>query len=64
MTIPSNHPVPAMAVGDRVAKCAGDYRFHGSVRAVFQKRSGLWRVVVENDDGILHIFNVGQVERV
>lgn len=53
----------SLAVGDRVQKCRGDYLFPGTVRAVFHKRSGLVRVVVENDDGILHIFSEADLER-
>lgn len=44
-------------VGDEVAKLEGDYTFYGVVVSVFQKRSGATRYVVENDDGILHIFS-------
>jgi hypothetical protein len=50
-------------VGDQVIKTGGDYVFSGEVRAVFSKRSGQVRVVVENPDGILHIFNPRQLER-
>jgi hypothetical protein len=54
----------APVVGDRVEKGGGDYVFRGEVRAVFTKRSGQVRIVVENDDGILHIFNPGQLRRI
>ena len=47
--------------GQRVTKISGDYSFDGIVVAAFQKRSGKWRLVVENDQGILHIFNINQV---
>jgi len=50
-------------VGDRVSKRSGDYRFAGEVRAGFYKKSGVVRYVVENDDGILHIFSRQQLER-
>lgn len=49
-------------VGDAVVKAGGDYYFNGHVVAVFAKRSGAVRVVVENDEGILHIFNPRQLE--
>jgi hypothetical protein len=51
----------SLRVGDCVEKIGGDYTFRGVVVAVFSKRSGAVRVVVENDDGILHIFNPGQL---
>lgn len=46
-----------MKVGDKVIKGGGDYVFKGTIQSVFTKRSGVTRYVVENDDGILHIFN-------
>jgi hypothetical protein len=51
-------------IGDRVIKTAGDYRYEGEVVCVFCKRSGVLRYVVENDDGMLFIFNEGQLEGV
>ena len=48
-------------VGDRVAKLEGDYTFHGYVVAKFQKRSGVWRFVVEDDRGLLFIFSDKQL---
>ena len=51
-------------IGDEVKKTGGDYFFKGIVVASFKKISGEVRVVVENDDGILHIFNEKQLERV
>jgi hypothetical protein len=51
----------AFGVGDRVTKVGGDYRFEGEVRAVFTKRSGKVRYVVENGDGLLFIFNEGNL---
>lgn len=44
-------------VGDQVTKTGGDYRFDGTVVARFAKRSGAVRVVVEDDRGLLFIFN-------
>jgi len=44
-------------VGDRVEKVTGDYKFEGFVVSVFQRRNGLWRLVVENPAGILHIYS-------
>ena len=43
--------------GDRVEKEGGDYRFEGIIVSKFQKTSGATRFVVENQDGILHIFS-------
>jgi hypothetical protein len=48
-------------VGTKVAKTGGDYTFHGEVVAVFSKRSGQVRYVIENDEGILHIFSGKQL---
>lgn len=42
---------------ERVTKTGGDYDFEGDIRSIFTKRSGIVRVVVENDDRILHIFS-------
>ena len=44
-------------IGDKVEKISGDYKFEGVVVAIFYKLSGLNRIVVENGDGILHIFS-------
>ena len=49
-------------IGDRVAKLSGDYRYRGVVVSIFRKRSGVVRYVVENDDGMLFIFNEGQLQ--
>jgi len=48
-------------VGDEVEKISGDYRFRGHIVSVFLKRSGQTRYVVENPDGILHIFSRGNL---
>ena len=50
-----------MAVGDHVAKISGDYRFVGVVVAAFGKLGGSRRYVVENSDGVLHIFSGKQL---
>jgi hypothetical protein len=44
-------------VGDVVSKTGGDYRFDGTVVSVFQKLSGVIRLVVEDDRGILHVYS-------
>ena len=43
--------------GDKVIKSGGDYTFQGVVVSVFKKLSGQVRIVVENPQGILHIFS-------
>jgi hypothetical protein len=48
-------------VGTFVVKSKGDYIFSGHVVTVFRKRSGAVRYVVENADGVLHIFNHSQL---
>ncbi|QNN99811.1 hypothetical protein P67b_00052 [Ruegeria phage Tedan] len=50
------------AVGDNVEKVGGDYSFVGHVVSTFHKRSGLARYVVEDDRGVLHVFN-GRIMR-
>jgi hypothetical protein len=44
-------------VGDHVRKVGGDYTFDGVVVSKFSKTSGKVRYVVENAQGILHIFS-------
>lgn len=51
-----------MKVGDEVEKIGGDYNFTGFVVSIFKKIIGSERVVVENSDGILHIFNPNQLK--
>lgn len=48
---------------DRVIKEGGDYRFEGEIVSIFKKKSGVWRYVVENDDGMLMIMNATQLKR-
>lgn len=50
------------AVGDKVEKSGGDYFFAGHVVAVFPKLSGVLRYVVEDERGLLFIFNERQLE--
>lgn len=47
---------------DRVVKDSGDYYFSGYVVAAFKKLSNQVRYVVENEDGMLFIFNEKQLE--
>jgi hypothetical protein len=49
--------------GRLVHKTTGDYKLRGNVRASFPKRNGAARVVVENDDGLLHIFSPSRFEQ-
>lgn len=62
--MPENAREEHIWIGKRVCKEGGDYRFEGDVRSVFFKRSGASRCVVENDDGILHIFNPSQLRTI
>lgn len=51
-------------VGDQVYKPKG-YKFPGIVVSVFKTTSGETRIVAEMiDNGILHIFNEGQLEKI
>ena len=45
------------SVGDKVSKVGGDYKFDGTVVAVFRKLSGAVRLVVEDDRGVLHVYS-------
>ena len=51
----------AFKFGDTVSKVGGDYTFDGTIQGVIVKRSGLTRYAVEDDRGILHIFNATQL---
>ena len=51
-------------VGDSVKKITGEYRFNGVVVGVVEKLSGQRRYVVENADGVLHIFGPQNLARV
>lgn len=48
--------------GDHVHKVTGDYTFTGRIVSVFEKSSGQVRYVVENTDGVLHIFSASQLQ--
>lgn len=49
-------------IGDKVIKSSGDYTYRGTVVSIFKKLSGVVRLVVENEDGMLFIFNENQLE--
>lgn len=48
-------------IGDKVYKNKG-YKFEGVVVSVFTTLAGLVRIVVDNGDGMLHIFNEDQMD--
>ena len=48
-------------IGDIVVKPKG-YKFDSTIVSVFQTTKGEIRIVAENSDGILHIFNENQLE--
>ena len=50
-----------LKVHDLVVKEGGDYSFEGCVVGVITKRSGAVRYVVEDDRGLLFIFNRKQL---
>lgn len=52
-----SQPEPEFHIGDWVIKQGGDYSFEGLVVASFTKIGGARRYVVENGQGILHIFS-------
>jgi len=47
---------------DKVKKVGGDYTFEGIVVAVFPKLSGVIRLVVEDDRGVLHVYSEKNLE--
>lgn len=51
-------------LGDAVSKDGGDYTFKGVVVGIVVKRSKAIRVVVEDDRGLLFIFNPDQIKLV
>ena len=48
---------------ERVFKVGGDYTFEGNIRGIICKKSGQVRYVVEDDRGLLFIFNATQLLR-
>lgn len=50
------------SINDPVYKVTG-YRFEGWIVATFDTLAGHARVVVDNGDGLLHIFNPDQLRR-
>lgn len=53
---------PAFSRYDLVAKVGGDYTFDGTVVASFRKLNGMWRYVVQDDRGVLHIFSAANLK--
>lgn len=53
-----------IVVGDTVERVNSDYRFVGTVVSVFQKTTGQVRYVVEDDRGVLFIWNRNNMEKV
>ena len=49
-------------LGDRVENIKGDYWLAGEVRGIVFKRSGKYRYVIEDDRGLLFIFNGNQLK--
>jgi hypothetical protein len=54
---------PAFVRYDAVSKVGGDYIFDGLVVAAFRKMNGVWRYVVQDDRGILHIFSAANLKK-
>lgn len=51
-----------MKIGDTLVKDTGDYTFTGEIRGIITKKSGAVRLIGENAEGILFIFNPAQVK--
>ena len=49
-------------LGKTYVKTSGDYKFIGECVSVFTKKSGVKRVVLENEWGLLFIFNENQIK--
>lgn len=52
-----------LMIDDVVEKTGGDYYYRGTVCGIITKRSGEVRFVVEDDRGMLFIFNRGQLRK-
>jgi hypothetical protein len=61
-TIPEVTPAALAFLGSSVRKKGGDYTFEGIIVSVFTKKSGVLRMVVEDDRGVLHIFSASQLQ--
>lgn len=48
-------------IGDKAVKPNG-YKFNSIIVSVFKNTKGEIRIVAENADGMLHIFNENQLE--
>ena len=48
-------------VGHEVHKTSGDYKFDGTVIAIFTKKNGMLRYAIEDDRGLILIMNRGQL---
>ena len=59
-----NKQLQDVQIGDTVERVNSDYKFVGTVRSVFEKNSGLVRYVVEDDRGVLFIWNRKNFEKV
>lgn len=51
-------------IGDQFVKEGGDYTFIGEVRGIITKKSGKVRIVGENRDGLLFIFNPEAIRKI
>lgn len=52
-----------LKIGDKVSKPKG-YRFDAVVVSVFKTTTGKTRIVAENRDQLLHIFNEKQLSKI
>lgn len=48
---------PEYQIGDMVEHVSHDSTFLGEIRAVFRHTNGAWRYVLQNSDGILHLYS-------
>lgn len=64
IALPNGWEARRFRIGETVKKDSGDYVFEGEIVSVFRKKSGVIRIVVEDDRGLLFIFNQNSLERV
>lgn len=50
-------------IGELVEKFTGDYKIRGEIVALFKKKSGVKRAVIETKEGLLLIFNLEQIRK-
>lgn len=55
---------PIFRIGDHVEKTSGGHTYSGIIVAAYQKLSGAWRYLIEDQDGASFIMTPSQVRLV